>query len=283
MVVLYIVTEKEWWEPFFFERLVLTNYTVKCSMKKYIAKVRKYNIKCSRQILEVYMFTVFTREFCSELIESQLNTIKKERINNWGFPCLFFDDKFNNFFSNKYMQLNIISGYHFHVFSFANPPQDLINNRLMMLNEKCKDNENNQKIFESLRDELIEMKQRPAYNNCDLRRERDRIRKQIIDAYQTELDYSDEMDIIIFDMNAIHESSQFIDAYIINTDFDERDDENMLNFIVKLSRFSKEVFLDDQDHKFERILNRLNKEKINMKHIKIRGDLLKFFQNTCKC
>ncbi len=225
------------------------------------------------------MFSMFSTERWADLYKAQLIMTNGMNIENWGFPCLFFDSKFNTLLQKNYMQINSITGEYFHIFSFIDPPEKLINNRLTLLNERWEKKEINYDFYMKLREELHKMKYRPTTSNQNIDYEREIIREEIIRAYRGEIDSISQIDIIVFDINSLQSDSKEINAYIINTTFTENDLMKMLEFINKISKYSKEIYFDNIDGKFERILDKLTTEGIKMNYKRIAGNLLNIMKN----
>ena len=176
------------------------------------------------------MFSMFSSEKWAKLYRAQLTLANGIDPKDWGYSCLFFDDKFNTLLRKKYAELNDITGSHFHIFSFVEPSRVLINSRIAQLNSMDETGEIDKAVYDELKNCLEKLKL--DRKDQDLDHERQLIRKEIQKANELTSIEADHIDIILFDLKSIKDNSYEIPAIILNTGF--REDEQEKN--VKIHR-----------------------------------------------
>ena len=196
---------------------------------------------------------------------------------NWGFTCLFFDSKFNRLISNNYDRLDTITG-NFHMFTFVDPSPRIVNARIKMLKDRYMVGDICLSDFSDLKHEL-EMVKLKRVKAQDIDSEREIMRQELLRVYDGEIDILDEIDIVVFDLKAISDESDFVDVHVISTSFKENDIEGMMRFIKKLSEFSREVHLSDNEVDYNDFIKKIKFEGMKIAGVKVIGGLLRTIMN----
>lgn len=82
-------------------------------------------------------------------------------------------------------------------------PEKLLNNRLTMLNQWYGAKQIDLDLYEELRDEIDRMKIERTTSEENIDSETEMIREEIVKAYKGELAFFSQIDIVVFDTNAI--------------------------------------------------------------------------------